>query len=161
MPTRPPTKKSAHISLSLGLSSTPSKTLSRDERQRQANQAAELIKENSPSTTSPNMTAAIDATAAAAVLAAATAANQAPVSLHEGAIIETTRVGIALRDQAEAQLTLDTKFDAKPKNLKGFLRKLTDNGLLLGDPQDPHFSNCRRNRHVAPRRLLQDLNHHH
>ncbi len=74
------------------------------------------------------MTAATDA--AAIALAAETAATPAPTSSHKGAVIENTRVGIALRDQAQAELTLDTKFDAKPRNLlKGFLYKLTKRAM--------------------------------
>jgi hypothetical protein len=55
-----------------------------------------------------------------------------PTSSHEGDIIETTRVGIALLDQAQAALTLDLKFDAKPKNLKGFVCELTEQAMDCG-----------------------------
>eukprot|EP00978_Attheya_sp_CCMP212_P033291 scaffold133765_cov60-Attheya_sp.AAC.5 len=105
-------------------------------RQQLANQESfiESIQEKeSASTTDPStdtsstMTAATEAAAAAAAHAAAYPPT--PTSSHQGAIIETTRVGIALRDQAQEALTLDTKFDAKPKNLKGFLRELNERAM--------------------------------
>jgi hypothetical protein len=57
---------------------------------------------------------------------AATAPTVDPPCSYEADIIETTKVGLALRDQAQKELTLDTKFDVQPKNTKALLRELTE-----------------------------------
>jgi hypothetical protein len=47
-----------------------------------------------------------------------------PKSSHKAVIHDTTKVGKALRNQTQAKLEQEKKFDAKPKSLKGFLREL-------------------------------------
>ncbi len=115
MPSSPPQRQSARVSLSPAslLSSTP-----RAERViqcRQANQAAETILE---SEIEAFMTVTTNTMATAT-----TAPVVEPPCSHERNIVETTKVGIALRDQAQKQLTLDTKFDAQTNNTKALLRE--------------------------------------
>jgi hypothetical protein len=56
--------------------------------------------------------------------AAAMAVN--PPSLHKTEIIETTKVGITLHDQAQKELTLCTKFNTQPRNTKALLCELME-----------------------------------
>jgi hypothetical protein len=90
-------------------------------KKRQAHQVVETIAERKieASTTITTITMAITATAPAVD----------PPCLHEANIVKTTKVGIALRDQAKKELTLDTKFDAQPKNMKASLCELTEQAM--------------------------------
>jgi hypothetical protein len=60
----------------------------------------------------------------------AAAAKVEPPSLYEAEIVKTTKVGIALRDQAQKELTtLDTKFHTQPRNTKALLHELTEQAM--------------------------------
>jgi hypothetical protein len=76
------------------------------------------------SISSETMAATATTTATAAALS-----TRDPPSTHEADLHEYTRMGSTLIQNARAELDLDDKFDAKPKNLKAFMQELQDRAL--------------------------------